>query len=89
MEDILTTLASAYGEDEMDLVSNTKQRAEEPVKAYFVRLKTNLHLMGFEESNKSESVLLDYFLEGLLPSLAEQVKSLYPYNIDHALKLAN
>ena len=88
MEDIFATLASAYGEDEIDLLSNTKQRAEEPVKAYFVRLKTNLHLIGFKESKKSESVLLDYFLEGLLPSLADKVKGLYPYNMDHALKLA-
>ena len=39
--------------------------------------------MGFKESNMSESVLLDYFLESLLPTLADQVKSLYPLPIQH------
>ena len=88
IEDILSALDATYGQDEMYFLADTKQKPDEPAKIFLARLKTNLNLLGFQDQKKTEQVLLDYFLTGLLPSLADRIKSICPYNLDHALKLA-
>ena len=45
--------------------------------------------MGINMDSVSDQVALDYFMNGLLPSLGDRVKNLYPHSLSIAITMAS
>ena len=61
----------------MQMVSDKSPKPGEPFRIYSIRLKTNLKLFGIKsDANQSSLIRIDYFLKGLISSIAVRVKSL-------------
>ena len=89
VKDIFKALKQTYGQDELTMLANIRQLPEEPVRVYYSRLKTNLGLLGHNDTTKGQRIYLNYFLTGLLPKLRSQVENLMPQRLEDALALAN
>ena len=88
LDDIFDALRPTYGADELTMINENKQFQNESVRVYFSRLKTNLHLLGFRDTTKSDRILLKNFVDGLQPSLRLAVKRLKPQRIFDAVSIA-
>ena len=76
VKDIFKALKQTYGQDELTMLANIRQLPDEAVRIYYSRLKTNLGLLGQNDTTKGQRIYLNYFLTGLLPKLRSQVESL-------------
>jgi hypothetical protein len=88
LDDIFDALRPTYGADEITMLNEIKQMADESVRVYFSRLKTNLHLLGYNDSSKGNRIFLNHFINGLLPSLRTPVKALKPQKLLDAVAIA-
>ncbi len=53
LDGIFEALRPTYGADEITMLNEIKQLADESVRFYFSRLKTNLYLLGYTDSSKT------------------------------------
>ena len=86
---VFAALNSVYGKGNTQGVLTNKQLPHEPAHAFLGRLKANLRSMGINMDSVSDQVALDYFMNGLLPSLGDRVKNLYPHSLQIAVTMAS
>ena len=88
-DQVFAALNSVYGKGNTQGVLTNKQLPHEPAHAFLGRLKANLRSMGINMDSVSDQVALDYFMNGLLPSLGDRVKNLYPHSLSIAVTMAS
>ena len=88
--ELISVMRETYGQDQRSLIADVKQKANEPVKVFATRLKTNLKILGWgtTDAQTPNLVSLEFFLNGLLPSLAVEVKRLLPQSLEIAIDYA-
>ena len=86
-DQIFQCLALTYGQDLRTVMHDTLQLAQEPVRIYVSRLRTNLSLIGIVEAT-APLVILDYFIKGLQTSIGHKVKALLPKTLSDAVFFA-
>ena len=90
VDSLFVAMRHTYGRDKRAILANVKQRPDETVKMFSMRLKTAMQNLGWVESeNTSDNpISLDYFLAGLRTEISDKVKSLLPINFEFAEKYA-
>ena len=90
ISELFSALHDTYGKDERSLIADVKQKPNEPVRVFATRLRSNLKILGWgcHDANKPNLVSLDYFLNGLLPSLSTDVRKMLPRDLDVAVDYA-
>ena len=86
---IIDLLTKTYGRDRSALMARAKQLTDEPVTVYLGRLKTTWGMLGMHwNTAESEPFFRESFVNGLLPSVGEKVKTLFPTSIETATSQA-
>jgi hypothetical protein len=91
VEALLSTMHATYGRDQRTTISEVKQKLNETVRMFANRLRMNLKLLGWvgvDDPNKPNIVSLEFFINGLLPSISSDVRKLCPRNLDIAVDYA-
>ena len=91
VEGLLSTMHITYGRDQRTTIADVKQKAEETVRMFANRLRMSLKMLGWvadEDPNKPNIVSLEFFINGLLPSLSNDVRKLCPRSLDIAVDYA-
>ena len=91
VEDLLSTMHVTYGRDQRTTIADVKQKVDETVRMFANRLRMNLKLLGWvgvDDSNKPNIVSLEFFINGLLPSISSEVRKLCPRTLDIAVDYA-
>ena len=89
LDQVFHALRPTYGADELTMLNETKQLPEERVKVYYSRLKTNLQLLGIQDTTEGSRVSLNHFTSGLLPHLKSLVTNLKPQRLIDAVAIAH
>ena len=86
--DLLAAMHQTYGKDQRSLIADVKQKISEPVRVFALRLRSILKILGWghHDSQKPNLVSLEFFLNGLLPSLATEVKKMLPQTLEIAIQ---
>ena len=87
VEALINAMHVTYGRDQRTTIAEIKQKSEETVRMFSNRLRMNLKLLGwvgFEDPLKPNIVSLEFFINGLLPSISDSVRRLCPRNLDIA-----
>lgn len=91
VESLISTMNDTYGRDQRTTIADVKQKPEETVRMFANRLRMNLKLLGWvgvDDPNKPNIVSLEFFINGLLPSISSDVRKLCPRNLDVAVDYA-
>jgi hypothetical protein len=91
VEGLLSSMHITYGRDQRTTIADVKQKAEETVRMFANRLRMSLKMLGWvadENPNKPNIVSLEFFINGLLPSLSTDVRKLCPRSLDIAVDYA-
>ncbi len=87
---LISVMRETYGQDQRSLIADVKQKSNEPVRVFATRLRSILAILGWSsnDSQKPSLVSLEFFLNGLLPYLAADVKRMLPRTIELAINYA-
>lgn len=91
VEALLNTLHLTYGRDQRKTIADVKQKSDETVRIYANRLRMNLKMLGWvgiDDPDRPNIVSLEFFINGLLPSLSNEVRKLCPRTLDIAVDYA-
>lgn len=89
VESLFVEMRRTYGRDKRAILANARQKADETVKMFSMRLRTTMQNLGWMENSDDENpVILEYFIAGLRPDMSDRVKGLFPINLNFAEKYA-
>jgi hypothetical protein len=94
VNDLLSSLQVTFGRDQRTTIADVKQRVDESVRKFAHRLRMSLRILGWvgaDDPDKPNLVSLEFFINGLLSGLSQEVRKLCPRTmgiaIDYAIQL--